>query len=197
MSGTMKAKKIAIIALPRFWLLLLSTAMIFLAGWISSAQPKVLQTKLFLSRQAVHAGENIALALKLEIAPNWHINAPGLTDEFLIPCSLEVSDTANYHVLEYYYPPPEKGKFPFSEQELTFFAGETILGALLEIPATVSPGKIKIQASFTYQACDDRSCLPPETRPLEAEIEVVPPDQPTEELNPEIFSQLKFSRTKK
>ncbi len=191
----MKISRVNLKTYPRILLLaLLATCLI---TPFSSSQPMVLQTKVFLSQSAVHPGEKIGLALKLEIAPGWHINAPEQFDEFLIPCALEISEAPDYRVVEYYYPPPERGKFSFSEAELTYFVGEVYLGVLLEVPATVRPGKVKIKGSFTFQACDDRSCIAPETLPLEAEIEVVPPSQPVSRLHPEIFSQIKFKTAEK
>ncbi|MCX7975354.1 MAG: protein-disulfide reductase DsbD N-terminal domain-containing protein [Candidatus Aminicenantes bacterium] len=174
-----------------------------IVAWINSAlpfaagdQPKVVQTKLFMSKDGVHPGETVALALKLAIAPGWHINAPEQVDIFLIPCSFEVSESSEYRLIDKYYPPAERGKFSFSENELAFYAGEIYLGVLLEISARAKPGKIKINSSFTYQACDDRSCLPPETILLEVEIDVVPFEKSTKEINSEIFAHMNFKKGK-
>ncbi len=161
------------------------------------SQPKVVQTALFFSRSAVHPGEIVGLAVKLDITPGWHINAPEQADEFLIPCSLEIPTSPDYQVIEYYYPPAERGKFSFSETELPFFVGEVYLGVLLQVPAAAKSGKIRIKGSLTYQACDDRSCLAPESLPLEAEIEVVPTDQKTTEINAEIFTHIQFKLKQK
>lgn len=183
----------------RLYLFCFSLIFIFIGAKMTSTptidfdgQPEVVQAKLFLSRDGVHPGEIIALALKLEIAPGWHINAPEQIDPFIIPCSLEISESPDYQTIDNYYPPAERGKFPFSENELAFYAGEVYLGVLFKVSDNIRPGKIKIRGHLTYQACDDTSCLAPETLPLEAELEIVSPEQPTKEINSEIFAQIKF-----
>lgn len=177
--------------------LFLILGLMFMAFSLSSlshlqSQVKVVQTKLFLSKDGVHPGETVGLALKVEIAPGWHINAPEQIDPFLIPCSFEISESSDYQAIDNYYPPAERAKFSFSENELAFYAGEVYLGALLKISDNVPLGKIKIRGSLTYQACDDTSCLAPETLPLEAEVEIVSSEQPTKKINSEIFAQIKF-----
>lgn len=177
-----------------FFILIIGLVMVLVLPLYLGGQPKVVQVKLFLSKDGVHPGETLALALKVEIAPGWHINAPEQVDPFIVPCSFEVSESFTYRLIDRYYPPAERGKFSFSENELAFYAGEIYLGLLLEISAKAQPGKIKINSSFTYQACDDNSCLAPETVPLEAEIDIVPYEKKTKAINSEIFSHIKFKK---
>ncbi|TNF83208.1 MAG: hypothetical protein EP299_01020 [Acidobacteria bacterium] len=86
----------------------------------------------------------------LEIQEAWHINANPASLEYLIPTSLE----GKLRGLS--YPPGESFKFAFAPEELSVYSGSVTLTGEL------APGERSL--SLTYQACDDRRCLPPVTK---------------------------------
>lgn len=158
----------------------------------ATAQEEVLEVKTYLSQDGVHPGGTIDVAFLLDIVPGWHINAPELADPYLIPCTLMIDEGDTFEVTEIYYPVAETRTFSYSEAELQVYEGKVVLGVRLKVNDGISLGEVTLKASFLYQACDDVSCMAPETLELEVPLEVVSPSKKTREINRDIFAQVEF-----
>jgi DsbC/DsbD-like thiol-disulfide interchange protein len=161
----------------------------FSSGW---AEGEVLEVKTYVSQDGVHPGGKIDVAFLLDIIPGWHINGPELADPFLIACTLMIEEDDDIEVEEIYYPVPETRTYSFSEAELQVYEGKVVLGARIKVADAIAQGKNILKASFLYQACDNVSCLAPETLEFEILFQVVPAAKEVKRINQEIFSQIKF-----
>lgn len=165
----------------------------FLMGFSSAgSEGKVLDVKTYLSQDGVHPGGVLDVAFLLDILPGWHINGPELADQFLIACTLLIEEDDTVEVLEIYYPVPETRAYSFSEVELQVYEGKVVLGVRIKVGDVIHPGKNMLKASFLYQACDDMSCMAPETLEFEIPFQVVPASAEIKQINQDIFSQIKF-----
>jgi len=156
------------------------------------AEEEILDVKTYLSLDGVHTGETIDVAFVLDITPGWHINGPEQEDEFMIPCSLSIEEDETFEVVEIYYPVPEKRSYKYSEAELQVYEGKVVLGARVKVKDAIQEGKYFLEAKFSYQACNDVSCMPPEALGVEIPFQVVPDVTVTKKLNQEIFAHIKF-----
>jgi uncharacterized protein YyaL (SSP411 family) len=91
-----------------------------------------------------------AFELALEIQEAWHINANPASLDYLIPTKI------GGQLRNLSYPPGESFSFAFAPEELSVYSGSVTIGGEL------APGEQTL--SLTYQACDDRRCLPPVTK---------------------------------
>ena len=166
---------------------------LFLMGFSSAgSEGEVLDVKTYTSQDGVYQGGVIDVAFLLDILPGWHINGPELADQFLIACTLMIEEDDNIEVEEVYYPVPETRVYSFSEVELQVYEGKVVLGARIKIGDVMPQGKNMLKASFLYQACDDISCMAPETLEFEIPFQVVPSSAEIKQINQEIFSQIIF-----
>ncbi len=156
------------------------------------AEGEVLEVKTFVSQDGVHPGGKIDVAFQLDIIPGWHINGPELADPFLIACTLMIDENDDVELEEIFYPVPENRTYSFSEVELQVYEGKVVLGARIKVSDTISLGKNVLKASFLYQACDDVSCMAPETLQFEIPVQVVSATKEVKKINQDIFSQIKF-----
>jgi DsbC/DsbD-like thiol-disulfide interchange protein len=165
----------------------------FLLGSSSAgSEEEVLEIKTYLSHDGVHPEGVIDVAFLLDILPGWHINGPELADQFLIPCTLLIEEEKAVEIVDTYYPVPETRFYSFSEVELQIYEGKVVLGVRIKIGDTMPQGKNILKASFLYQACDDASCMAPETLEFEIPFQVVPASAEIKKINQDIFSQIKF-----
>lgn len=166
---------------------------LFLMGFSSTgSEGEVLDVKTYLAQDGVHPGGVIDAAFLLDILPGWHINGPELADQFLIACTLMIEEDESVEVVEIYYPVPETRVYSFSEVELQVYEGKVVVGARIKVDDSTPQGKIMLKASFLYQACDDMSCMAPETLEFEILFQVVPASTEIKQINQDIFSQIKF-----
>ncbi len=90
--------------------------------------------------------------VKLEIREGWHVNANPASLDFLIPTQITGP------VRKIRYPPGEPLRFAFADEQLRVYSSEAVIrGELDEKTASLD---------LTYQACDERRCLPPVIRIL-------------------------------
>jgi suppressor for copper-sensitivity B len=112
---------------------------------------------------AVAPGEVARVAVWMEIEKGWHTNSHHPTFEYLIPTALEIEAPPDWSVEGVDYPPGELATFSFEEQPLSVYQGRVGILARLAVAEDATPGDVTVDFALTYQACDDRSCLPPVT----------------------------------
>jgi thiol:disulfide interchange protein DsbD len=159
-------------ALP-YWATTVSQVLlaIFLAT-PSLAQPDVLSTKVFLSKKGVLPGQEIRVALKLDIEKDWHINAHKPLESSLVPTEVVVKTDPQFSLERIHYPQPKRKKFDFAQGELTIYEGTVVIFMDLGVSAEAAAGEGRISGKIKYQACDNRSCLLPAEEAFSASISI-------------------------
>jgi thiol:disulfide interchange protein DsbD len=127
----------------------------------SLAQPKVLSTKVFLSKKNALPGQEIRIALQLDIEKGWHINAHKPLETSLVPTEVVLEPGPQLTLKKIHYPMPKRKTFEFIRGELAVYEGEVVIFMDLAVSAEATPGERGISGKIKYQACDDRSCLLP------------------------------------
>lgn len=107
------------------------------------------------------------VAVTLDIAPGWHVNAPKPLEDFLIPTKLGVEGDAAAAVA---YPPAVRRRLSFNAQELALYEGRVAL-AVTPSPEVSEPLRLKLE----IQTCSDKICLDPEMLALRAPPAGSPP----------------------
>jgi len=185
----MLSKKSSVLRIVVFAMAFLGAGAAFGAG-----QDVVTEMKMFLARDAMHPGETFKAALLLSIGPDWHINANPVNDDFLIPTTLEFREDGNFKTVNTIYPPSLPARFEFSESEVFVYAESALIGVLIKVGNKVVPGIYTLKGALTYQACNDSSCLPPETVSVEFKVKVVDFETLTGAVNADVFSRIRFDK---
>ena len=129
-------------------------------------------------------GEQARIAAVVDIDRGWHTNSSQPTFEYLIPTKLEIALPADWPEASIVYPRGEMKTFAFADQPISVYEDEVALIATFSIPDSQTEGEVTVELKLTYQACDDRSCLPPVTTTRTFDLTIGPGGQPT---NQEIF----------
>ncbi len=135
------------------------------------ATPAKATVRLAADRTAYEPGSRAVVVARMTIEAGWHTNSNRPTFDYLIPTELELELPAGWKAASVSYPEGEMESFAFADQPLSVYAGEVELPATVSVPADARPGTVPIAARLSYQACDDRSCLPPTT--AEARLDLV------------------------
>lgn len=181
------------------FILLAFSCMLFAFGLFPGLpqEQDVVTVKTFLSQDGVHPGGLIKVAFLLNILPGWHINGNEVADPYLIASDLFIEDTEELKVLDIFYPEAHTAQFSYSDADIQIYEGEVVLGALIKVSKSISVEEHVLEASLLYQACDTQSCMSPQTLDLKVGFPVVPTSQKIGEVNPEIFSKIKFKEEKR
>ena len=114
-------------------------------------------------RTSYAAGSEAEIVISMEIEAGWHTNSHQPTYDYLIATEVVIQAPESWDPAKVSYPAGELKSFAFAEEEISVYEGVVAMLARQPIPASVAEGEVPIEVSLTYQACDDKSCLPPVT----------------------------------
>lgn len=108
-------------------------------------------------------GDRVRMDVLLAIEPKWHVNSHEPTYDYLIPTVAEVRLPEGWPAAKIDYPPGELEAFAFVDTPISVYSYQVTIASELEIPATWTEPGARVEVSLRYQACNDRTCLPPAT----------------------------------
>ncbi|HMN47805.1 MAG TPA: cytochrome c biogenesis protein CcdA [Ignavibacteriaceae bacterium] len=146
--------------------------------------------KTFPSLDKLYIGSENKLALKVNIEEKWHINSDKPYEDFLIPTALTLSENENFKLVKVVYPKAKDYKFSFSENPLSVWQEEIIIGALVKVNDNVKPGNYKLIFTLDYQACNEMSCLAPASVTDTLEVEVADKKAVVNQINQDLFEKI-------
>lgn len=156
---------------------------------------ELVKAELYQSFDKIHAGSQMKFALKLSIEDTWHINSDKPNEEFLIASKLDVTGNENFELTKIVFPEAHEYNFGFSDVPVSVFEGEVFVAGILQVNENAATGNYEIPIEFTYQACNDMSCMPPNSVKDTIIVEVVDKQTQILEQNGDIFSQIDLSYT--
>ncbi len=106
--------------------------------------------------------------ITINIKPKWHINAHKPLSEDLIPSKLSIDETTAWELTEVNYPEPSIEFLSFSKDKLALYKDTiTITGKLKRKTVAEKQGALRlIKLNLQLQACNNDTCLAPETVPV-------------------------------
>jgi hypothetical protein len=143
-----------------------------------------LKVRTSASNVEVYGGSHLVLALDIELPGKMHVYAPGVTGTY-IPIAWTIDESPAWKAFEVSFPPSKtlhleaiKEAVPVYENKFRLLR-EIRIGQLKQVQAVTQTtnGKLSLEGSFRYQACDDKVCYPPRTIPLRWDLKVLPYDR--------------------
>jgi thiol:disulfide interchange protein DsbD len=142
-------------------------------------------TLLSVDRLAPDATFRVAVVI--DVAEHWHINANPANAEGLIPTTLTLPSTASVVIDRIVYPKGATTKVSWSDEPVSLYTGHTIIFAEGHVNAAAQPGPVKLEGSLRYQACNDQVCIAPKTVPVVIEAEIVSAPQKPQPVHSDII----------
>jgi thiol:disulfide interchange protein len=141
-------------------------------------------------------GEEVALAIVLNIKEGFHINADQrqlkrLEDFKPYPTQIQVVDASEGVTIETArFPQAKPIKVDYSSEALMSFEGRTVIYLPMKLEQQLKPGSIELKIKVEYQACADRFCLLPQKQVLKDALTVVESRMATSKINRALFADL-------
>jgi DsbC/DsbD-like thiol-disulfide interchange protein len=169
---------------------LLSLLLSWLASPVLAAEePPTVAARVLHSRSAYAPGGPYPLILELTIRPGYHINAQRPAEPDLYPTSLKWQDSPDYVLSPAIFPAPRAYKPSFAAKPMEVHDGRLLVRTTLQVSKGAAPGPRNLAAKLEFQACDDQTCLMPETLEVPVSITVAPAGKPGQPLNQELFKK--------
>ncbi len=152
----------------------------------------IIQVKTFTSFDKVYKNSELLIALKINVNDGWHINSNTPNEDYLVPSKIII--TSNDGIIEktekIVYPEPDEIQLAFSQIPLSVWQGEVVIGAKIKLKKDVKPGKYNLILNLDYQACNNNTCLAPNSITDTLQIEVVDNTVPTNKINQALFNTI-------
>jgi hypothetical protein len=122
---------------------------------------------MYPEQVTVAAGKASDVALHFRVAPGMHINSHAPKDDYLIPTTFSIPDSADVKLEAANFPEGSEFVLPLDPQtKLSVYTGEFVIQARIVAAA----GNHLVEAKLHYQACDKNICLPPKTIPVAIDV---------------------------
>ncbi|MCX6173373.1 MAG: protein-disulfide reductase DsbD [Ignavibacteriales bacterium] len=135
-------------------------------------QTDLVKVKLSQNNWKVDAGSNFKIILSANIKESWHINSNKPNDEFLIASKVAAKSEAVI-LTSINYPKPKELKLEFSEKPVSVFDGDIKIELTFTVDKNTVSGKYTIPVKLSYQACNDKICMPPTEVSDKLNVEIV------------------------
>lgn len=109
------------------------------------------------------AGENKLIPVHIVVKKGFHIQANKVSDEFIIPTTLEIAGGEVLSVVKQKYPAAKKFRLEGTTQDMPVYDGTLTIVIKTKVKEGVQKGKYTVQAKLSYQACDHKTCFFPKT----------------------------------
>ena len=116
------------------------------------------------------AGETTKATVSVTVASGYHANSNKPVDAYLIPLQL-TWNAGPLTAASVVFPKPQIQKLGFSAKPVSVFTGTFDIVTQFSVASDAAPGTSTATGKLHYQACDDRSCLPPAT--IEVSVPIV------------------------
>jgi hypothetical protein len=127
---------------------------------MSMAKRDLVQIDVPDNTEAV-AGKPFEVQIKFFVADGYHINSNKPTEEYMIPTQVDWEPSSIKHLSDV-FPKPDSVEFPFTHgKKLSVYQRVQVIKAKFSVPASGVTGKINVDGTFRYQACDNAACYPP------------------------------------
>lgn len=153
----------------------------------------LIKIKSYSSLDKIVVGSELLIAVEVDIADTWHINSDSPKDEFLVPTNLSVSGNNNIEIVKVGYPPAKEYKFDFSENPVLVWEGKFFIPVKIKFNENIELGSSPLIITLEYQACNNSTCLAPNSVIDTLYVEFVSKQTPINQINQEIFEKLDTS----
>lgn len=158
-----------------------------------SNNKELIKIKSYSSLDKAVIGSELIIAVEVEIAETWHINSDAPKDEFLVPTNLSISGNDKVEFIKVAYPPAKQYKFDFSESPVLVWEGKFFIPVKIKFSENIEVGNSSLIVSLEYQACNNITCLAPNTISDTLFLDFVDKQTPINQINQAIFEKLDTS----
>jgi hypothetical protein len=167
---------------------LVAVAAVLLAGAASKEMTPLRKVEVLSEKDGVPPGGTLALAVRVTLNRDFHVNSHLPSQKFLIPTAVEAESTAEAEFSEWVYPEGEAKGFPFSEEPLRVYEGTFLVRGSVRVPSNGALGERHLALRLRYQACTQEKCLPPKVEVFACDLPVVAVGTRTRSLHPDLFA---------
>ncbi|MEA2076510.1 MAG: cytochrome c biogenesis protein CcdA [Candidatus Marinimicrobia bacterium] len=136
------------------------------------AQNDIVNARIEFPVKEMEVGSEIEVILVLDIKEGWHINSAEVLDKYSIPTKVSLKNSDEFNLKNIQYP---EGKLtPISwGGNMSLYEAEVRIPAVLQNFQNIEAGLKDIEIEISYQACNDVTCMSPESILLLTHVNII------------------------
>ena len=127
-----------------------------------------------LEEQNLFPGGAARAGLIIGVNPGFHLNSDKPTLDWVSPTKIEFEAHPGLKVTRVSFPEPKMVRLPFADEPLPVFEKMVPVALTIEVTPSAPAGPTVLKGVLSYQACDDKVCLPPAKKEFAFELTVLP-----------------------
>ena len=152
---------------------LLSTAIVYAGDTLSKFNAKQFVSVGPIAPVNVGKGKPVRAQIKFHVQDGYHINSNQPGSELLIPTIIKLDSPTQVSIGKIEYPTGHDFALPIAPTEkLNVYSGDVLLTMLVSAGKKSAAGSYSVKGELKYQACNDNSCFPPKTLPVEFTVNI-------------------------
>ncbi len=149
--------------------------------------PELVKIRTLFSTDKLSTTQPTEFVVLATIEPKWHINANPAHPDYLIPTTVTVKSKTGVTVAAVSFPAGIDLRMEGESEPVKVYEGEVRFRGTFTVPAAAAGKPDELEVVVQYQACNDKTCLPPKKVSTTHAIEVVPAGQSVQAINREYF----------
>ena len=135
----------------------------FFAAVVPQSSPNI-PVNGSLAASRIGRGRTVQGTIVMDIPSGYHANSNRPLERFLIATQLQVEAPQGIRVGPTVYPRAILRSLKFSKNKVSVFEGRTTIRFSVTVPKDFKGNSAELKARLKYQACNDDTCFPPQTR---------------------------------
>jgi len=144
------------------WILLVPLFLAFSALGGAQQDQEIVVVKVVPGGEILRPGQVFPFTLEVNIRAPYHINSEQPLESFLIGTTVDFKTPPGVSFRNVTFPAAEVKKLELSENPMSIYEGTVKITAEAVLAPDFKGKELKIEGTLGYQACDERSCLPPD-----------------------------------
>jgi thiol:disulfide interchange protein len=132
--------------------------------------PNNVHWTLSLEPASAAPGAKVLARLEAQIDPGWHVYS--MTSAGAIPTTVKLAANAAVAKVRIYQAPPQKAHDPNFDLDTETYEKTAVFLLDLQLAKDAPPGASEISAEARFQTCNDKVCIPPRRRTVNATLTV-------------------------
>lgn len=153
----------------------------------SDEKASPVKVKIYPYFDKLERGGKCPVAIEITIADGWHINANPAHPDFTIPTEVKITSKQKVKMTRVKYPTHELLEVEGQDDPSHVYSKKIIVYALLEIDAAETADTAELNVEVRVQACNEKTCEPPETKKFAGKQPLANPGDDIKRLNESKF----------
>lgn len=161
------------------------------SGFQQSSAERPLKVKIYPFYNKLPVNDKCLIAVELDIAKGWHINANPANPDWMKPTVVSLKSKYDIKLSKIKYPKHHKLPVDGSPDPYHVYDGKVIVYVQLDIKNLTPSDNVELEFHVNFQGCNSEQCLPPDSIVMKGKLPVAAVGETLKKVNAEKFPKPK------